>query len=236
MQYVLPFTFILRQRHTVETLLVGSLVTMAPILGHIVLSGWVVRVHRAVLAGDEEAPPLRFDDLPTDLRLGLGPFVVQIIMGTVIAVVLTPMLVAPGVAAALILPSLGDRGLSEAEAVTIFVAGVLVFALLALVCLYLLVMATNAALLRAELSDQVSGALEGVRPRTIRALFRTTPRELLKASIGLALGSSLLMLLGLVALTLGLLPATVMIFAAGGHFRAQVYLSYLAKGGAPLEP
>ncbi len=233
MQHVAPFTMIFKQRHMATSLLIGTVLIFIPIIGHIVLNGWVVRVHRAVMA-EEEMPELSFKHFSEDLRLGLGPFVVQMIMGFVILLVLLPLFVLPGVLGVIAIPAMAESGLSETEAVTVFVAGVLLFVLLALVILYLLVMATHAALITAELADNVSDAMTGLRPSAIRSFFKLAKRELFFASVGLALGSSVLMLLGMLALTLGIYPATVVMFAAGGHYRAQVYAVYLERGGAEI--
>jgi hypothetical protein len=233
MQHVTPYTQLLKQRHAAASLLLGSMLVLVPVLGHIVLSGWAVRVHRAVVAG-EAMPALGLDDLSGDARLGLGPFVVQMIMGLVLCLVFLPLLVLPGVVFSIALPALADSDISEEGAIAIFVVGVLVFVLVGLVCLYLLVMATHAALISAELGDSVSDGLAGLRPGRLRAFFKLVPRELFGASIGLAMGSSLLVLAGLLLLTLGVYPATVMVFAAGAHYRAQVYEIYLARGGPPI--
>lgn len=233
MKHVVPFTLIFRQPHATASLLLGTLLVFIPIVGHIVLNGWVVRVHRAVMS-DEEMPALSLEHFSRDLKLGMGPFVVQMVMVFFIILVILPLLVLPGVIGVLAIPALADSGLSEGAAVTVFVAGVLVFVLLALVVLYLLVMATHAALITAELADDVSDAMTGLRPRSILPFFKLVKRELFMTSVGLAFGSSILMLAGMLLLTLGIYPATVVMFAAGGHYRAQIYAAYLERGGAEI--
>jgi hypothetical protein len=233
MRYVEPFTYLFHQRHLGMTLLVGSVLFLVPVVGPIVVMGWCVLLHRALAEGRREVPPLGFEDFSRLLDLGLGPFLVSLLVSLGMFVVLLPLLAVPAVVVGVAMPRLASAG--EGEAVLLVV--LLVAALAALVLLvvgYLVAMVHKAALIRAELTPEMGAAIASLRWSAIRGFLRVCPRELFFASVAHGLGSSLLTFVGLALGSIGVYPAVVVSQAAGAHFRAQIYRVYLERGGEPL--
>jgi len=235
MRYGLPFTFLLRQKKAWPTLLVGSVVALVPVLGQVILAGWGVEVHRAVLEGRRGCPSLRFSDCSRLLQVGIPPFLVQVVLSTFWLFVLLASLALGGAIAGLAGFALARGGHGD-EAIAGLILAVSSVTLLACVASsYVLAMTLNAAMIPAELGDEPAKALAGLRPRFLRGFFRASGKSLFKGTVAMVMGSSVVVLAGLALLGLGLLPATVLIVAAGAHLRAQIYEAHLEGGGAPWD-
>jgi hypothetical protein len=234
MQYVRPFTFLFRQRHTAATLAIGSVMLFIPVAGQIAIYGWVVRVYRALLDGGEEVPPLRFEDFSQNLQAGLGPWLVALVVGFFISLVIMPLWLFGSMAMGIAMPLVVEAGGGEAAAIGLMIVFFLVFTLLVLAISYLSIAVTNVALIRAELAGEVGQAFSGLGPGSLWRFAKVVRKELLWSTVATAMGGSIVILLGMIALYFGIFPAAIVLIAAGGHFRHQLYRQYLARGGEPL--
>lgn len=232
MRYVEPFTFLFRQRHLTTTLLVGSVMFFIPIVGQIVIAGWAVLVHRALMAGEQEVPALTFDDFSRLLNLGLGPFLVQLLLGIILSVVIMPLMFIPMVAMGALPAMLQTQSDGTVIAVILTVGGL--STLLFMAATYLISMFTQAVVIRAELNPDTSQAMSALSWGYMKSFFKIAKRELFMATLVLSVGGTLLVFGGMLLFYVGIFPMAVVTHAAAAHMRSQIYTAYLAKGGEPL--
>ena len=61
--------------------LIGTVLTLIPVIGPIVLAGWLCEIHQRLVRGHPRtAPKLDFSDLGHYLGRGVWPFLVQLVM------------------------------------------------------------------------------------------------------------------------------------------------------------
>lgn len=234
MKYVEPFTFLFKQPHAVMTLVIGTVLFFVPVVGPLVLMGWLVLVHRALMNGEQEIPALTFDDFSRLLNLGLGPFVASMIFGLVLSMILTPAMMIPWFGMGVAMPLFLQGGGDEAVMLIVMAVGSLIFFLFFMGLMIVSGMFSKIILIRAELTPDVNESLKALSFSYIREFFRVAKKELFLATLGYTLGSIVLSFAGMLVLMVGAYPAAVLTMVAGAHFRAQLYAVYLAKGGTPL--
>lgn len=197
-----------------------------PLLGLIVLQGWLAEVHRRLVRRHANSY-VKFDfaDFSPYLSRGVAPFVVSFLS-------MLP-LVAIGVAFVLVavLVSVAAQGTGgDAEPWLLAIGGLAVLAGVPLGLLFLVLV--NAAVTRAELSGDIGKSLA---PGAVWAYSRATFRVVLVKTLLLALLALALGLVGLLACFVGAFVAVSAVMIAHMHLRWQIYNEYLLKGGAPIE-
>lgn len=234
LQYVEPFTFLFKQHHLWNTLLVASLMILVPIFGQIVVSGWCVAVHRAILDGKKEVPELTFNDFMKYFHIGLGPFLVQMIMGAIAMLVLMPLYMIPSFGWAVVIVMMEDGLMDESVGIGLIVGIAGFSALIILAISYLFAAYFTAATIRAELTNNVNDSMAGLNWGYLKTFTKICFRPCVLAIVAQSVGGTILILIGMLLLYFGMIPATVVLMAAGAHYRAQLYEIYLSRGGEPL--
>ena len=212
----------------------GSLLAFIPVVGQMVVYGWLARVHRALLEGRDQIPPLAFADLGPNLNIGIAPWLVHFIVGLVGSFVIMPVYFVGSAVAAIAIPASAEAGASEATTIAVAVVFSALAVLLVLGLVYVVAAVMTVALIRAELVVDVSQAFAGLAPRELWRVARLVKGELVLCTVGSAVGSVIVVALGLLALYFGIFPAMIVVLAANAHFRHQLYSLYLARGGTPL--
>jgi hypothetical protein len=198
---------------------------MIPVVGQLVLGGWlVIALRRAVQGQDHPLPrlELNMDYLAKLFGVGIKPFVAQLLYTLpLIAGVMVLYCVAGGAFYA--------ARASGSDAVLAIVGVVL--AVLYLGGILTMTIFMHVAVMRASLMDNLG---EAVSPKAVFATVSVIKKELVVSSIVFMLIAMGIALLGMLACYVGIFPAAVVISLAQTYLHAELYRVYLEKGGAPL--
>lgn len=219
---------------------VGSLLLLSawviPFLGQVVLAGWGAVIVRRAVSGQETPLPrleLDFDYLGKLLGGGFKVFLAGLIWGLPATILIMSgvfclyfgaVFTAIGGAAA---GGEAGAGLGGLGMLCAFGVG---FPLLMLVSL-LIQMPAQMAVIRAELADDLNGALQF---GPVLEMTRLVLRELVIGSLVLAFVQWVMMAGSMLLCGLPLIPCTVAMIVARSHFAAQLYQRYLEKGGTAI--
>ncbi len=237
-RYLSCFTYLFKYANWTPTVGLGALMMFIPIVGPIVVNGWLIELQRLRVEGDEETlPELSFDRFGELLSLGLQPFLagllfifpmVMLAQFIMAGVIFGGFLVSAVITTALV-SILGDLG---------GLVGVLLTVLLAVVVMGLFMGAMWAfgaiiqvAMLRVEHTGQFSAAFDfGALKDNVSHMAK----DMLVGNIIIGIGSIPVAMLGYLMCLIGVFPAIFIISAAGAELRSQVYRSYLAQGHPPI--
>lgn len=218
MDYMQAYTYIFDNPKWVVTVLVVGLFQIVPILGVLVLYGYVFEVVAVLAYGRAQYPEFNFDRFGPYILRGLWLFLVAL-MFQVASWVISGVV---GFALGLIGVALGE----EAAMLTMILAqafgAVLGFALA-----FFMV----PAFIRVGLSNELGQAFNF---GWIMDFVSKMWLEQLLAGIFFMISAMLLMMLGILALCVGMLFAFPIIFMAYGHLCFQLYQIYLSRGGQPV--
>lgn len=206
-------------------LLFALLLMVIPLVGPIVMAGWFCEFHqRLVRRHPKPLPKFDFADFGHYLPRGLAPFVAQI-------AIVFPLMIFGYVLGILAFIAVGAVG-AALESTALIVGGQLVLAFGILGVLLVVGVFLNAAMTRAELTEDVGRALElGELWAYSRATWPIALWKMLSLGVvGLGLG-----IVGLLACFVGIYAVSALLQIASVHLRWQIYERYLAKGGPPIE-
>jgi len=213
---------------------------VVPLLGQVAVLGWVALILRRFAAGQERPlPRLNFelDYLGKLVATGFKPFMVLFLWTLPCSMLLGTIMACTWVGLMMVAARTGARMVAAGAAGPLAGLQTLVScalpALLMIAALLLLLAQIPAqmALLRAELTDDLS---EAFRFREVIQMTRLVFRELLLSSLVLAVVHLGLSLFSMLLCGLPLIPLTAAMMVAGAHVRAQLYKLYLERGGEPL--
>lgn len=218
---------------------IGSLVMLSamciPVFGQLVLLGWTTLMARRAVSGqDTPLPRLDFDFdyfgklLPVGFKTFLARLLwslplMALIMGSVCC-----MYAAAGVLVA-VASSSGDDGGAVAGVGMVCLAVGFLFVYPVVVIGFSMPM--RVAVMRAELTGDINAAMR------IKEVIDTTKllfKELFIGSFVMGLIGMVAVTFGLVTLYIGLFPAIVVMQIINAYWQAELYRVYLEKGGQPL--
>ncbi|MCC6877645.1 MAG: DUF4013 domain-containing protein [Sandaracinaceae bacterium] len=208
----------------VATVLILSTIFI-PVLGQLALAGWMTLVlRRAALGQDTPLPPLPFNlgYLKELLTLGFKPFLAQLLYS--IPFILMAMLFGCFGGIINVIAARGDGGPWLAIVFAVFM-------LLYLTVTLLTVPLMTVASMRASLTDDLKAAI-GFKP--VVAMTKAMFKDILVGGFVMALITTPIMMLGMIACYVGIFPAAVIITVMQVYFHAELYRRYLEKGGQPL--
>lgn len=208
------------------SLAMGLLLTFIPVVGPILLAGWMAESHRRLVR--RESPSVRpfvFGEFVQYLTAGLVPFLVQLV---VTLVAMMPMLVIVGIMVAIMVPMFTS---GSDPNTTVVISMTLAVAIVVLVTMAVVGVVFTAMEIRAELSGNfsITFRLDGVRRFASRQW-----KPILGHSLLLGLISIPLLLLGLLVFLVGVYFASVALQFAQMHLRWQIYESDVRLGGEVL--
>lgn len=197
-----------------------------PVVGPITLLGWQAEItQRLVRKHPQPIPKFDFGDFMHYLQRGITPFLVQLIVMIPMIVVWYVCFIAGMFVSGLVAATVG---IPELSLVFFGIVSLLAYFFLIL----FIVVFVNAFTLRAELTEDFSKSL------SFGAVWRycgATWKRSLGYGLLLALLTVGLSMLGIVACFIGLYFVVAFMSFAGMHLRYQIYASYLAEGGEPIE-
>lgn len=214
-----------------KKLVIAGVISLVPIVGPIVITGWTsLMLRRAVSGQDTPLPRLDFDFdyLGKLLNTGFKGFLAQLLwslpmMAVLMATFCCFYIAMFGMAAGL----RGDEDAMGLGMVCLVGGLMIVYPVLAIAAGLPMVV----AILRAELTDDVAPAM---RFKDVFAMTRLMAKELIVGQLVLLLVGVVAMIFSVVTLYLGLLPAMAALQVIHAYWRAELYKSYLEKGGEPL--
>lgn len=213
---------------------IGSLLLFSsaiiPIVGNIVLQGWMALIVRRAVSGQETPLPrldFDFDYLGKLFGAGFKGYIAAFVWGLPAA-----FLVGGSVAClyiGMVFAAVSGGGEELGLAMTCFFAvGLPVLMLLGMI----ISLPAHVAMIRAELTDDLN---QGLQFREVLDMTKRVFRELLIGSIVLAFVQFVMVLISLPLCYLPLFPCLVAMMVARAHFGAQLYALHLERGGQPLQ-
>lgn len=216
--------FLFRDPDWQHNLLIGSVFYMIPMVGALALMGWHCEImQRLVRKHPKPIPKLELSDLTHYLGRGVTPFVVSLLMSLPISMGISV------VAVAIMMVGAAGAATTREPAVMILVGGV--GFLLSWVVGLLLGIVMNAAMTRAELTEDFGAAL--ALGKIIDYAGKTWWRVLLSNFV-YGLVATPLIFIGYALCFVGMYPALIVIVTGMTHLRHQQYASYLLEGGEPV--
>lgn len=220
-------------------LLLGAVVCLIPVLGPIVLSGWLITIFWARGEDDDptQMPPLDFQYFTKYLERGLWPFLVNLVVGLVISVVTVPLALLPlltsGVMGAGAMAA-GPHGLEHVAAATFFMTFVSVMALFTVLGLASTLVLVP-LMLRATITQAFGAAFNA---GFVWSFIRLVWMELLLCGCFVFAVSLAMSVVGAIPCGIGLLAVMPLMTFVWQHLMKQLYQLYLRRGGAvvPLSP
>lgn len=224
--FVTPFRYLFDNPDAGMNLLLASVSMLIPVVGPIVLLGWQGRILRALTLGKKpEVPRFDFNQFVEYLKEGLLPFVINL------------LIVLPIVLVGIILAVLGAMGITfltgqsrppESFLIASFVmaGGLLFFVLILVISIF-----TLSGMTRAFLTCDWGQTFEIGK---IISYAKATWKSVLVVMLVLIPASFLILVVGMLALYVGIYPASILLNLAGIHLMGQIYRRYLEGGGEAI--
>ena len=211
-------------------LLLGGVCVLIPIVGPIVVFGWLITGFWARQDQRFETfPDFDFSHFGKYLERGLWPFLVAFVVGVVVSIVLIPLvwllmipvMLAGGVSSG------GDANLGGCLAVMITILMMLVWAVAIVVMMLVLVPLKIRASLTQDFAKSFDMAF-------VKRFLTLTWKEIVVSSLFILVASVVLSLLGMLLFCVGMYFAMVLIYFSWTHLNKQLYQLYLSRGGEPI--
>lgn len=215
-------------------LLLGAVTCLIPVVGPIVVTGWLITIFWARGEDNDPTrmPPFDFQYFTKYMERGLWPFLVNLVAGLVISVVplllLLPLLTSGMMGAGAMAE--GPHGLEHAAAATFFMTFVSVMmlsAVLGLASALVLVPLT----LRATITQAFGPAFDA---GFVWSFIRLMWLELLLCGCFMFAVTLVLSMLGVVTCGIGIFAVMPLMTFVWQHLLKQLYQLYLRRGGEPV--
>lgn len=210
-----------------------------PVLGQLVLRGWLaVALRRAVSGQDSPLPRLDWDTNYLGKLIGTG------FKGLIAQMLWSAPIFAIGFGCYFcmvfgwvgVIGAAGAGGAAgdEAGAVAGFGLAMVVYVIAMLLMLAVVVVSSmflTVAVTRAEVADDLNAAM---RFGEVVQMTKMLAKELIIGMFVMSMVNFLVLFFGIITLYLGLFPGVVIFSVIGTYYRAELYRVYLEKGGQPL--
>jgi hypothetical protein len=198
-----------------------------PVLGFIVLAGWLITgLYARQDDRFETFPDFDFNQFSTYLQRGLWPTLVLFVAGFVIGIVMWIIIMIPLFLFSMILGG-GDSGASG-------ILGALLGLISLALYLAMFVVINMVAVplgLRATLMQDFAPAFDfGFVKRFVTVMWK----EILISTLFLAVAGMVLTFAGMIALCVGMFASMALVYFASMHLSKQMYQLYLSRGGDPI--
>jgi hypothetical protein len=212
-------------------LLLGGVCVLIPIVGPMVVMGWLITGFWARQDENFETfPDFDFSHFGKYLERGLWPFLVAFVASMAVSIVMVPLVWV------LMIPTMLIGGLSsgghESSAAGCFgVLAMILMLLLWAVVIIALMLVLVPLKIRASLTQDFAKAFDFAFLKRFVAL---TWKEMLLSSLFVMASGLLFVCLGLVVFCVGVYFATVLTYFSWTHLHKQLYTLYLSRGGEPV--
>ena len=211
-------------------LLLGGVCVLIPIVGPMVVLGWLITGFWARQDENFETfPDFDFSHFGKYLERGLWPFLVAFVVGMAFSIVMLPL------AWVLMIPAMLVGGFSsghDANTTSCFgiFAGILMMLVWAVMIAALMLVLVPLKI-RASRTQDFASSFDLVFVKRFLALTWT---EIVISSLFVMVTGLLFVCLGLVAFCVGVYFATVLVYFSWTHLHKQLYALYLSRGGEPV--
>jgi hypothetical protein len=211
---------------TMNTLLAGVCVFI-PIIGQIVIKGWLIT---GFWAREDERPEtfpdFDFNNFGKYLERGLWPFLVTLVSGLAFAMAACVIIV-PMTMMVTLLGAHDHGSASGCAAALLFLVLMVFYVVLVLGMLAVLTPLTIRATLTQDFAQSFNFAF-------VKRFIALTWKETIIASLFLAAAGLVLGMIGAIVFCIGAYFATVPIYFCWIHLHKQLYRLYLSRGGEPV--
>ncbi len=230
-RYLEGFKILFQDPNWVNNLLIGSVYLIIPIVGPMVLMGWYCEVvQRLVKRNPHPLPKLDFGDFGYFLGRGVVVFVISLIITIPMVVIVWIIIFIGALLVAVLVGSLNAAHHSSDPFLIIF--AVLGFFAIFVAILFPFTVFVNAAMTRAYLTEDFGKALNFGK---IFGYAKATWKKVMLAYLIYLPITFGIMIVGALALYLGMYPAMMIINLAWVYLAWQIYESYGAEGGETIE-
>ena len=211
-------------------LLLGGVCVLVPIVGPMVVLGWLITGFWARQdVSFETFPDFDFSHFGKYLERGLWPFLVAFVVSMAFSIVMVPLVWV------LMIPTMLIGGLSsgnEPDAGTCFGAIAMILVILVFVVMIFALMLVLVPLkIRASLTQDFGKSFDVVFVKRFLAL---TWKEIVLSSLFVMITGTLFVCLGIIIFCVGMYFATVLVYFSWTHLQKQLYAVYLSRGGEPV--
>ncbi len=228
MNYIASIQDFFKSPKWVMNLLLGIVAMIIPVVGPIVLAGWLITGFWARRDDENPAtfPDFDFQNFVKYLEKGLWPFLVNLVVSIVMIPVAMILMFIP----MLMIGALGSN--SDGDA-----AGFLgMFMMLVMLVLWAVMMAvlffvTTPLMLRATITQDFAKAFDFGFVKRFLILVKG---EMVMAALFMLGVGVVMMILAVVTCYIGALLVAPVVFYAWHHLQKQLYKLYLSRGGDPI--
>lgn len=230
MRYQASITDFFKSPKWGTNLLLGAVTSLIPVLGPMVLSGWLITIFWARGDDDEPSrlPAFDFQYFTKYMERGLWPFLVNLVAGMVMSAVMVPLWLVPLLASGML--TNGHHRMQHAEALTLvplFGSMAVVYVGVMLAFSLILVPLT----LRATLTQAFGPAFN---VGFVREFVGLMWKELLLCGCFMFAMSLAMMVLTVITCYIGLFPSIPVMAFMWQHLLKQLYQIYRQRGGTPV--
>jgi hypothetical protein len=232
MNYMASITDFFRSPKWVPNLLLGAVCMLIPIVGPLVLVGWMVGplFRSRDLVNFDRFPDFDFSNFGKQLERGLWPFLVNLVAGFVMVPVIWLAIALPmGLLFAGTAATQPNEHSEVAGAVV--VGGVVLMVILIFAAVVALTLILKPIMLRAAITQDFGQAFNF---RFIKDFIARTWVEQIVSLLFLMFAGITLGIIGMVAFCLGIYLVVPLMTFAQWHLERQLYDLYLARGGEPV--
>jgi hypothetical protein len=208
-------------------LLLAGVCGLIPLIGQIVIKGWLITGFWA--REDERCetfPDFDFNNFGKYLERGLWPYLVTLVTSLVLGMALAFCISPIAILSSLVLPHDNSSGGGCVAAIM----GIFLTALYLVLIVVIFVILTPLTL-RASITQDFAQAFNFAFAKRFIALMW---KEIVLSSLFLVAASILLAGVGALLLCVGMVFATVPIYFCWVHLHKQLYALYLSRGGEPI--
>lgn len=227
MNYMASISDFFKSPKWMMNLLLGGVCALIPVVGPLVLMGWLITGFWAREDQRFETfPDFDFNQFGKYLERGVWPFLVMLVvsfgLGLVMSFLIVPITVIPGI---LVAGNDGHAGAAAGAIIALFM--MVVYAVMILAMMFLL----TPLILRASIVQDFAKSFDfGFVKRFVAATWM----EIVLSSLFLMVTSTVLICLGMLAFCVGMYLAMVPVYFCWAHLHKQLYALYLQRGGEPI--
>lgn len=212
-------------------LLLGGVCVLIPIVGPMVVLGWLITGFWARQDENcETFPDFDFSNFGKYLERGLWPFLVVFVVSMAFSIVMVPL------TWVLMIPAMLVGGLSSgghdanAGSCLGFIAMILMMLFFA-VMIFAMMLLLVPLKIRASLTQDFAKSFD---VGFVKRFLALTWKEIVLSSLFIMLTGTLFVCLGMIVFCVGMYFAIVLVYFSWAHLNKQLYTLYLSRGGEPV--
>jgi Protein of unknown function (DUF4013) len=213
-------------------LLFGGLCVLIPVVGPMVVLGWLITGFWARQNENFETfPEFDFAHFGTYLERGLWPFLVAFVASLAVSIVMVPLAWVLMIPTMLIGGGLSGGGHNANASGCFGVFAVLLMMLVWAVMIVVLMLALVPLKIRASLTQDFASSFD---LGFVKKFVALTWKEIIVSTLFVMVTGVLFFCLGLIVFCVGAYFATVLVYFSWTHLQKQLYALYLSRGGEPV--